>query len=267
MIRKFRPLLSLFAINVVAVCSTVTAAQCGEHSSVPVKHIKPTGFIPAQPSTDSKRGQQIFQKGSCIQCHSTGAKGGCLGPVLAGVGGRRTAKFITNRITAGPAEEKEFSEEYGQNELLPHPRLPKAQAKLVVSYLMTLPEPKKGFVVNGHRPISSKPTKPIKPTDPQGTATSSTASIQVGKKVFYSKGCMSCHSIGKVGGQFAVALDDIGSTKGRQYISDRINGAEALTLGTNDEYGEKGTSMPPSNLKPSQISSITDYLMSLSKSK
>lgn len=264
MLRDFRPLLSLFAINVVALSATITAVQCGENPSVPVKHIKPTGFVPAQPSADSKRGQQLFQKSSCIQCHSTGSKGGCLGPILGGVGARRTAKFITNRITAGQAEEKEFAEEYGQSELLPHPRLPKAQAKLVVSYLMTLPEPKKGFVVAGHRPISSQPTKP---TDAQGTAKISTASIQAGKKLFYSKGCMSCHSIGKVGGQFAVALDDIGSTKGRQYISDRINGAEALTLGTNDEYGEKGTSMPPSNLKPSQIISITDYLMSLSKTK
>ncbi len=50
---------------------------------------------------------------------------------------------------------------------------------------------------------------------------------------------MSCHSIGKVGGQFAVALDDVGTMKGRAYISERMTGAELLTLGTNDEYGEE----------------------------
>jgi hypothetical protein len=67
--------------------------------------------------------------------------------------------------------------------------------------------------------------------------------------------------------QFAVALDDVGTMKGRDYISERMNGAELLTLGTNGEYGERGTMMPPSNLTAPQIKSITDYLMSLSSVK
>ncbi len=223
--------------------------------------LKPVGYKPMSVSADSEKGKQIFQKNTCVQCHSTGMKGGCLGPVLAGVGARRTEKFILERITAGAAEEKAFESLYGQAELMPHPRLPKSQSRLVVSYLMTLPEPKNGFVIKGHVPNSENGVadKEIdKPT---------LASIQSGKKLFYGQGCMSCHSIGKVGGQFAAALDDVGERKGRHYISERMTGAELLTLGTNDEYGERGTEMPPSNLTKPQIVSITDFLMSLSKVK
>ena len=253
----------LFVLGVLLTIGLATRSFGGDQASKVQHVVKPTGYTPAAVSEASKAGQQIFQKNSCVQCHSNGSKGGCLGPLLAGVGGRRGQKFITDRITAGEAEAREFEKLYGPYELMPHPRLPRQQAKLVVSYLMTLPEPSGGFVMKGHAPAPAK----NKVTSSVSTDKLSTASIQAGKKLFYSKGCMSCHSIGKVGGQFAVALDNVGATKGRNYISERMTGAELLSLGTNDEYGERGTSMPPSNVTPAQIKSITDYLMSLSSSK
>ncbi len=245
-----------------AIMMTSLVANADSPKEAPGNHrVKPAGYKPIPVSAESQKGKQIFQKNTCVQCHSTGMKGGCLGPVLAGVGARRTEKFIFDRITAGAAEEKAFETLYGQSELMPHPRLPKNQSRLVVSYLMTLPEPKNGFVIKAHVPNSENGVADNEIDKP------TLASIQNGKKLFYSKGCMSCHSIGKVGGQFAAALDDVGSRKGRRYISERMTGAELLTLGTNDEYGERGTEMPPSNLTKPQIVSITDFLMSLSKVK
>ncbi|CAN5472440.1 hypothetical protein BH10CYA1_BH10CYA1_49800 [soil metagenome] len=262
------------------VCSStlsmaVNIAQASELSNRDgTTRIKPTGFVAAKASSPSRRGEAIFQKGVCTQCHSIGGAGGCLGPILAGVGGRRSTTFITDRITAGGAEEEEFRKLYGRSELMPHPRLPRAQAKLVVAYLITLPEPKAGFVIKGHSNVSGQSKKNESALNGDSgensrsdSSTVSTESIQVGKKLFYSSGCMSCHSIGKVGGQFATPLDDVGSLRGRNYISNQMKGAELLTLGTNDEYGERGTEMPPSNLTPSQITSITDYLMSISPIK
>ncbi|CAN5640587.1 hypothetical protein BH10CYA1_BH10CYA1_13730 [soil metagenome] len=274
MTKNVKPLFLFVIANFVANCSsTITFAQSGESTSqLPNHRVKHTDFIPAKPSDDSLRGQKIFQRSSCIQCHSVQSKGGCLGPVMDGVGGRRTTKFMTDRITEGGHEEDEFRKLYGSSELMPHPRLQKGDAKLVVSYLMTLAEPKGGFKVKGHSLSSDSSHKNNRSTSKTkldkdnhfGFSSSSNQSIQVGKKLFFAKGCMSCHSVGKVGGQFATALDDVGSRKGRDYITKQMNGAELLTLGTNDEYGERGTEMPPSNLTPSQINSITDYLMSLS---
>lgn len=240
---------------------TTSAAIASEQTSK-VKHVvKPSGYVPQAISESSKAGQQIFMKGTCTQCHSTGTGGGCLGPSLAGIGARRSAHFVADRITDGDEERKAFQKLYGQYELMPHPRLPKKQADLVVSYLMTLPEPSKGFVLKGHTHKKSAPKPQL------STGEGTVASIQEGKKLFYSSGCMSCHSVGKIGGQFAVALDNVGEMKGRAYISERMNGAELYRLGTNDEYAERGTLMPPSNLTPKQIKSITDYLMSLSSIK
>ncbi len=224
-------------------------------------NVQAKGYMALPVSADSRAGRLIFQKNNCAQCHTASTNGGCLGPLLAGIGGRRSKKFILHRITAGQAEEREFAALYGQAELMPHPRLPREQSSLVVSYLMTLPEPEGGFAVKPHA-LSSQALSTATTTD-QPTA----QSIAAGKKLFYNAGCMSCHSIGKVGGQFAAALDDVGSRKGRQYIADRVNGAEMLTLGSNDEYNQRGTSMPPSNLSPAQVKSVTDFLMSLSTRK
>ncbi len=219
------------------------------------------GYLALPVSADSKAGRLIFQKNNCSQCHTASTNGGCLGPLLAGIGGRRSKEFILNRITAGQAEEREFAALYGQAELMPHPRLPRKQSSLVVSYLMTLPKPKGGFTVKPHA-VSGGPLNTAALADQPNAQ-----SIAAGKKLFYTAGCMSCHSIGKVGGQFAVELDDVGIRKGRQYIADRVNGAEMLTLGSNDEYNQRGTSMPPSNLNPAQVKSVTDFLMSVSAKK
>ncbi len=256
-----------FGVLFILVCCSLTlltaTRSSGGDSTPPTEHVvKPIGYAPEAVTEASKAGEKIFLKHSCVQCHSTGSKGGgCLGPLLAGVGGRRSRKFVADRITSGDVEIKEFQKLYGQYELMQHPRLPRQQARLVVSYLMTLPEPTGGVAMKKHLPTKGEVTKNTL------TNKSLTSSIQSGKKLFYSKGCMTCHSIGNVGGQFAVALDEVGVTKGRKYISERMSGAELLMLGTNDEYSERGTLMPPSDVSPVQIKSITDYLMSLSSTK
>jgi len=252
---------ALLTLNQLAIAED---AKKKAHVKVPA-----IGYRALPASAASKAGRLIFQKNNCAQCHTAMSNGGCLGPLLSAIGGRRSRKFILDRITAGQTEEREFAALYGQAELMPHPRLPRKQSNMVVSYLMTLPEPKGGFAIKPHatssEPVSSSATD-AQPSD-RSNAQPSAQSIAAGKKLFYNAGCMSCHSIGKVGGQFAAELDDVGARKGRQYVSERMNGAEMLTLGTNDEYNQRGTSMPPSSLSPSQINSVTNFLMSLSTKK
>lgn len=255
----------IFRTSVFIVCAVVALAKYADaHDEKDMRHVKSSNYKAAPQSSSSAAGEILFKKNNCAQCHSTSQGGGCLGPLLTGVGGRRSRQFLLDRITAGRNEENSFAEQYGHAELMRHPRLARAEASQVVAYLLTLPEPAKGYSLKGH---NVKPSKPAIATKEQiaRPAKLSPESVAKGRQLFYEAGCMACHSIGKIGGQFANPLDDIGTRKGRTYVSERMTGAEMLTLGTNDEYNARGTMMPPSALSSDQIESISDFLMSLSE--
>lgn len=69
----------------------------------PLSEKPPEGshFVPASQSESSKRGGSLFVKHGCVACHSVGGTGGHTGPDLAGVGARRTRRFIVQRIESG----------------------------------------------------------------------------------------------------------------------------------------------------------------------
>ncbi len=240
----------------------VFAKQPPEKSPTNAKTVKPIGFKPIQESKESTKGKRLFQKNHCTSCHTTGSSGGCLGPVLSGVGARRTKEFLNARITSDPKEVAKFQKLYGAGELLPHPRVSSSISKSIVEYLLTLPEPKKGFSVSMH----SEQTATTAASKTSSTAAAAD-SVKEGKKLVYEKGCISCHSVGGVGGQFAVAFDGIGLRRTRDFVVDRISRTEGLIVTDLDEYGMRGASMPPLNLRESEIQSIVDYLLTLKSEK
>ncbi|MFN8552945.1 MAG: cytochrome c [Candidatus Obscuribacterales bacterium] len=195
---------------------------------------------------------------NCSACHSVGTSGGCLGPVLAGEGQRRTREFIESRISNDPAKVAAFQKLYGHAELMPHKRIAPAEAKKMADYIMALPGPDKGFAVKGHAKADVK----VKVTTTK-QASVGIASIIHGKQLVYEKGCLQCHSFGGVGGQFAPIFDGIGTRHKASYISDRINAAELLFANTDREYNERGIDMPPLGLNKKEIADITAYLSSL----
>src|SRR5262249_22134419 len=148
---------------------------------------------------------------------------------------------------------------YCSQELMDHPRLPRKLATPLVAYLMTLPQPKDGFKVGKHElhPGSGVVAEANKKSVPSQT------SIALGKKLFYEHGCIVCHSLYGAGGQFAPALDGVSKRLTRDQISKRINQAELLALGPSFEYQERGTTMPPCGLTPSEIQQITDFLLTV----
>jgi mono/diheme cytochrome c family protein len=222
-----------------------------------------SAYTPAPESAQSQKGKQLFSQHGCVLCHSIGGKGGCLGPPLSGVGGRRSKEFITARITLDQKEIEKFAKLYKAQELMPHPRLPRELSSAVVAYLMTLPQPAGGFKVGGHNAPASESQEP----PAAKTESISQTSIIKGKKLFYDRGCTSCHSIHGAGGQFAPALDGVAQRLGRQKILTQISKAELLTLGTSGEYVERGTVMPPSNLSKADIANVTNFLLSLPPSR
>ncbi len=73
------------ALLVLLTIASVNQSYGGDQSSKSEQVVKPSGYFPEPVSESSKAGQKIFLKNSCVQCHSTESKGGCLGPVLAGL--------------------------------------------------------------------------------------------------------------------------------------------------------------------------------------
>lgn len=220
--------------------------------------VPPKQFKAAAPSADSSSGKVIFEKDSCLTCHSITGKGGCLAPPLDGIGAYRSREFIVSRIAQGPDAARKFQETYGA-ELMPHLRVKAADAAKIAAYLLTLPEPKEGVRISTH-PVG-KPAATTKPAAKTDKVNLAKASVDKGKLLFNVKGCTSCHSINNIGGHFAPALDDVAKTRSAQYVTERINRAEFLTQ--TDEYSGRGSMMPPLNLNPEEIKSITAFLMSL----
>jgi cytochrome c2 len=216
-------------------------------------------YVPARPNQASAAGKKIFKKHLCSNCHSIEAVGGCLGPPLDGAGARRSKSYLLDRITNSGAAKARFEKECAF-ELMEHPRISSSEASQVVAYLLTLPEPKGGFHVAGHKSIVEN-----KAVSSEQSTAPATASIETGKKLFYQRGCAECHAIGTLGGQFAPNLLGIAQRHDRSYIQERITNAQLLTVPDPDEYGGKGTVMPPLNLSSEETNQIVDFLMSLPK--
>lgn len=232
-------------------------AKKAEPASSNAKVVKATGYKPVAASKESAKGKDLFHKNQCVSCHTTGASGGCLGPVLSGVGARRTKEFITARISSDPSEIAKFQKLYSFGELMPHPRLAAATVHPIIEYLLTLPEPKNGFSVGTHSKVGT-----ISATAENSKPATSTSETE-GRMLVYEKGCISCHAISSVGGQFAPAFDNIGGRRDRKSVRDVIRRSEGLVVIDKDEYGLRGAAMPPLSLQASEIESIVDFLMTL----
>ncbi len=242
--------INLLALAALAILTTWNMPALGKPSPQPTG---PGG------QKDKLKGAVLFKK-NCQNCHSTGTTGGCLGPVLAGEGARRSISFIESRISNNPQKVAEFVRSYGHAELMPHMRVAPADAKVLADYVASLSAPANGFDVRGHAT-----TKRAKTSSSASSTAALTGprSIDAGKKLVYDRGCLMCHSFGSIGGQFAPSFDGIGSRRSEEYISERISNAELLLGKSGKEYGVRGLVMPPSSLTDADIANISTYLSSL----
>jgi mono/diheme cytochrome c family protein len=219
--------------------------------------VKPKTYKPKPLSPLASKGKDLFEKNNCSVCHTVSGDGGCLAPPLDGIGSRRSQKFIKMRITSGISEENKFAELYGKTELMPHVRVPAATAEAISQYLLTLKEPEHGFKIIGHQDISDGSRISTSPT------TADDRAIARGRALLSSKGCLACHSFGSLGGTFAVKFDGVGKRLTADAIKKQLTKAQLLTLENDNEYGARGTTMPPLDLTEEEISDLTAYLSSL----
>lgn len=248
---------ALFFISVPIICQHQVYAK-NDAAEGPILVKAPTYKPVVSPNT-AKRGRAIYAAESCSQCHSIEGKGGCLAPPFDAIGVRRSKQFIFSRIADTPEALRRFHELYQTPELMPHLRVSEKTAKAITEYLVSLPAPKDGFKIATHK-VGAEKTN-----DAVVTAAPTASELENGKRLFYERGCMACHSIGDLGGNFAPRLDGIKERRDRGFVTTRISDAEFFVQKYPDEYGERGTLMVPSGLNAQEIKSIADYLMSLPK--
>lgn len=234
----------------------------------------------AFPTLDSQAGEKVFRSRGCMNCHSlfdgSKLKGGKIGPMLSGIGAHLTGDQIIARIS----EKREHT--LMESIQMSHVLLSSADARLIASYLLTLPEPDRELLVQSHLPAkssgdkasgNSKNSSTGKISDKSASNKSlvgsqersspmqakvTAQSIEKGAKLFFEKGCMACHSVEGRGGRFAPPLDGV-SKLGRSLIEQKIGAGANLTKASKAGL----VKMPAFALKTDELKSLTDYLISL----
>lgn len=169
-------------------------------------------------------GSDIVAKKSCVTCHTIGANGGTVGPILNQISNRRTEDWLREWFTNPDA-------------LKPGTKMPNFQfsEKELDRLLAYLSKMKR--TINSDKILSSH-------SDP----------IETGEKLFEAYDCYACHRIGNQGRFVGPNLTWIGLRKSREW--------ETIWLTDPPAY-KPGTFMPDFRLTPKEIEALTAFLHSL----
>lgn len=203
------------------------------------------------------RGQTLMEEKGCLNCHYVQGDGGFIAPPLNGISKYRSEADILKMLT-GPRPAKKVSESYpSPEELMSHVRLDEADAKVVAAYLIGLPADE-SFEMKGH----DNEWKDIFPQGSQFKPHKVSKTSREGRKLFYKKGCIACHSTEGRGGRIGPSLNGIGATRSKAFIEQRINSG-AVIMKSGAAYQPTSYSMPPSSLPKKDVKRLSEYLLTL----
>lgn len=250
---------------VVAVNPTDTTNSASNNKHL-VK-VKAKTYKPKKILASAEKGKLFYVKNNCAACHSAEGKGGCLAPPLDGIGSYHPKTYLIARITLGDKFEKRYETSHKNGELMPHPRIPFSESKVIADYLYSLPSLAAGYQMTSHG-VEAHPHVPLakdSKTDQEESPKLDPKLVAAGRQAFAQAGCLACHSVDGAGGRFAPKLNGIANRRSLDYVRKMINRAELIPIPgeVQDEYAERGNIMPPAGLSTSDIESISQFLMSL----
>lgn len=185
----------------------VVTDKPGKSSKEEYTELPPWGYEPRETDESSQKGAVLYKQHNCQQCHSIEGKGGEVGPPLDGIGGHRGPEWLLDRLMDPEEQMKNFAHVFGNSKnLMPHPALTKDEANHIVSYILTLPEPKEGYLVATHTgslPSKEKDHRDLRKPDIEKATR--------GAKLFYDMHCYTCHSTDGSKDRFGPDLAGIGS--------------------------------------------------------
>ncbi len=185
-------------------------------------------------SPEVKLGEELFRSNGCLNCHKVHGKGGSVGPELSGETLKgKSRQWLIEQITNSKAHFPAGGPVTGMTAFT---NLSRGQLNDIASYLMSL---------------SGAPA----PAQNGGEQKQS-PSIEKGKQVFQSKGCLGCHRVNGQGGSIGPELS--GSTlsgRSRNWLKDQI---------TDPKSHFPHTVMPAfTGLSKEQLGNLVAYLTSL----
>jgi cytochrome c2 len=264
---QFLPLLACTVLALAGLTQSISAQTLrgsGDDGVAPqprLVHIQTTGYKATPVSIQSKKGQRIFADLNCAACHSIHNVGGTLGPVLDGIGARRNSDYLQAKFCDTEEAKKRYAEltQANDNNLFSHVRISKDSSDSIVAFLLTLPEPSGGFIVEGHSHLPAEQP----PVNTAFKPAATTSSSEAGAKLYSDLGCMACHSIGNNGGWLGPQMDGIGGRRSRDYIVAHITNPKAHTGRLRTSEVEVISQMPKLNITDEQMQKIADFLETL----
>lgn len=201
-------------------------------------------------------GRKMLSQEGCLNCHFSRGEGGLIGPPFDGIGKYRTSDQIYKMLTQPRSKEPITGKYPDMRKLMQHVRVAPARARIIADYLVTLPDSE--LTSGGHESVLANEMPPgfkFTPAEPS-------QSSHAGAAAFKKNGCFACHSINGIGGRAAPELDGVGGFRSRAFIENRIMKGAIVTY-EGKSYRASEFSMPPSKLTKTEISKITDFLLTL----
>ncbi len=96
-------------------------------------------YVPAAPTDSSRAGQKLYFDMGCAACHTINKVGGQFGPMLDGIGARRSRQFIAAHITNPQVHTEKFPGEHAASSMMPPAKATPEQIEQIADFLMTLP--------------------------------------------------------------------------------------------------------------------------------
>lgn len=184
---------------------------------------EPTGYKPRRPDKNSAKGKLLYEKLKCMQCHSIEGRGGEVGPPLDGIGGHRGPDWLKARLLDPQRQMKEYPTIFGgKPNIMPHVGVSKREANLLSDYILTLAEPKAGFLVNHH---ADRCGPEVDPGNQNWQPHPESEASRNGKELFSSLYCGACHSVDGSKDRFGPDLAGIGSRLSESKLEKVLAGA------------------------------------------
>ncbi|MBA3993665.1 MAG: hypothetical protein C0469_09065 [Cyanobacteria bacterium DS2.3.42] len=209
-------------------------------------------------------GRLLAKQMNCRSCHIIEGEGGFIGPPLDGIGQHRDAESLTDKLSKQKKSPSNPPAYLTAFEIMSHVRIPHLQSKAIAEYLIRLPEAKIAWELKNHK-TGTTDSNSIPPGS-HFEARKPDASSARGKKLYLDHGCAACHSINNQGGLIGPTLSGVGALRSRNFIESRIANGALIGPDRKGEYKRMGYRMPPVPVSKTELSDITDFLLTLPSS-
>lgn len=208
--------------------------------------------LPPSVTAPVVQGMQLVNRYQCLRCHQIKGEGGSEGPDLSVSGSRRDWIWLYGHFISPQA----------MNPISTMPRflLSREEIKYLTAFLLTLRD--KGEQITNSRFIARTPaSEGWRWPEERASAGNAFPGAELippgrydGQKLFQGTGCVTCHTIGRRGGEVGPGLTYIARTRDREWLVRLLKDpAQVLPRGQ----------MPQLYLNEKQIEALADYLTTL----